>query len=101
MYKIMTSDEAIDIIKDGDNTIITFTANDNIGIAPNYYIDIQMKKGTSTDSITFSQLYVETKTNSAGEYVLNLGNIGDSDIALMVEDQAGNQNMTRALSKIN
>ncbi|MBE5934731.1 MAG: hypothetical protein E7262_02920 [Lachnospiraceae bacterium] len=90
--------KSFSVTKEGTNTIMTFSASDNVGISPHYYVDIDVKQGNDSKNITFSQLYVETETNSKGEYVLNLGNIGESNITCMIEDQAGNQIMSTTVS---
>ena len=43
------------------------------------------------DELTFAKTYAETEKNADGDYVLNLGNIDDSTVTIMFEDEAGNE----------
>ena len=91
--KIDTKEPQLDkfaVSKQGEETILTFKCNDNIGMSTDYYVDIA-PNDEEKGEITFSSAYVDTAVNNNGEYYVNLGNIGAASVTLMVEDIAGNQ----------
>ena len=82
--------EKYEIRQENNDTIVTFKASDDIGLSPYYYIDTEYNAKNVTRTATYTNTFVDTQVNEAGEYELNLGNISDSKVTLMFEDQAGN-----------
>jgi hypothetical protein len=65
-------------------------------MSPYYFVDIKDKEGKY--NMTFDMAYVDTPINDNGDYVLNLGKLGEVDITMMVEDQAGNRVVSSTLN---
>lgn len=70
------------------NTVVEFSAKDNLAINGNFYIDIARPRN---NALTYAKKYAETAVNQAGNYVVNLGKLESAEITLLVEDMAGNQ----------
>ena len=87
--------ENFNVGKVGDNTVVIFKPTDNVDLSSHFYVDIQRENRKK--HITFSNLYVDNFKDDTGEYVINLGNIGDAEVTIMVEDIAGNSIMTSTL----
>ena len=82
------------------DTIVTFNINDDKALSPYYYVDVEQDLEYTEEefedswwnsSMTFAKSYVETEKNADGDYVINLGNIDDSTVTMMLEDEAGNE----------
>ena len=93
--------DKFEVSKIDNNTIVTFNIKDNSAVSPYYYIDIAEKVmyygEEKTNNISLAKTYAETTVNESGDYVVNLGNIGESKITMLLEDQAGNQ-ITKAIN---
>lgn len=69
-----------------DGSVLTFKVNDNIGISPDFYIDIEGED----DCYTFTRKYTDTNINENNEYEINLGSVEYNNISILVDDMAGN-----------
>lgn len=89
-----------EVSKDNDDTIVTFNISDDKALSSYYYLDVdqdldyteeECEESWWMDKLTFAKTYAETEKNADGDYVLNLGNIDDSTVTIMFEDEAGNE----------
>lgn len=89
-----------EVSKVNDDTIVTFNISDDKALSSYYYLDVdqdldyteeEIEESWWMDELTFAKTYVETEKNADGDYVLNLGNIDDSTVTIMFEDEAGNE----------
>ena len=83
--------EKYEVKEENNDTIVTFKVKDDISLSPYYYIDTACKVNNVSKTATYANKFVNTLVNEAGEYEVNLGNISDSKVTLMFEDQAGNE----------